>query len=559
MSGMPIHKYRPFTPIDLPDRRWPMQVINRAPQWCSVDLRDGNQALVEPMGPDRKRRMFDLLVKLGFKEIEVGFPSASETDFAFVRELVERRLIPDDVTIQVLTQARPELIERSFEAIRGARRAIMHLYNSTSTLQRRVVFGLDKPGIVDIAVSGARLIRELAAAMPETELIYQYSPESFTGTELDFAVEICEAVMDVWRPTPGKKTILNLPATVEMATPNVYADQIEWFGRNIRDRDCITLSLHPHNDRGTAVAAAELAIMAGADRVEGTLFGNGERTGNVDIMTLALNLFSQGIDPGLVISDIDEIVRTVEHCNQLPVHPRHPYAGELVYTAFSGSHQDAIKKGFEALAKRNDTLWEVPYLPIDPKDLGRTYEAVIRVNSQSGKGGVAFVMKTDYGLDLPRGLQIEFSRRVQEVADRTGKELSSTDIWSLFEDTYLRRDGVVLKDYSLLPEPRAGERRIAATIALDGIERRIEGVGNGPIAAFVDALGRDCDIALNVLDYHEDAVSAGADAQAAAYIQIRDGGDATLYGVGMDSDIVTASLRAVASAATRVLHQTPER
>jgi 2-isopropylmalate synthase len=556
MSGMPIHKYRPFAPIDLPDRHWPMQVIDRAPQWCSVDLRDGNQALVEPMGPDRKRRMFDLLVKLGFKEIEVGFPSASETDFIFVRELVEHRLVPDDVTIQVLTQARPELIERSFEAIRGARRAIMHLYNSTSTLQRRVVFGLDKPGIVDIAVSGARLIRDLAATMPETEVIYQYSPESFTGTELDFAVEICEAVMDVWRPSPRKKTILNLPATVEMATPNIYADQIEWFGRSIRDRDCITLSLHPHNDRGTAVAAAELAIMAGADRVEGTLFGNGERTGNVDIMTLALNLFSQGIDPGLVISDIDDIVRTVEHCNQLPVHPRHPYAGELVYTAFSGSHQDAIKKGFEALAKRNDALWEVPYLPIDPKDLGRTYEAVIRVNSQSGKGGVAYVMKADYGLDLPRGLQIEFSKRVQEVADRTGKELSSADIWSLFEATYLRRDGVVLRDYSLLPEPRAGERRIAATIAVDESERRIEGVGNGPIAAFVDALRRDCGIALNVLDYHEDAVSAGADAQAAAYVQIGDGDDATLYGVGMDSDIVTASLRAVASAATRVLTTT---
>jgi 2-isopropylmalate synthase len=556
MSGMPIHKYRPFAPIDLPDRHWPMQVIDRAPQWCSVDLRDGNQALVEPMGPDRKRRMFDLLVKLGFKEIEVGFPSASETDFIFVRELVEHRLVPDDVTIQVLTQARPELIERSFEAIRGARRAIMHLYNSTSTLQRRVVFGLDKPGIVDIAVSGARLIRDLAATMPETEVIYQYSPESFTGTELDFAVEICEAVMDVWRPSPRKKTILNLPATVEMATPNIYADQIEWFGRSIRDRDCITLSLHPHNDRGTAVAAAELAIMAGADRVEGTLFGNGERTGNVDIMTLALNLFSQGIDPGLVISDIDDIVRTVEHCNQLPVHPRHPYAGELVYTAFSGSHQDAIKKGFEALAKRNDALWEVPYLPIDPKDLGRTYEAVIRVNSQSGKGGVAYVMKADYGLDLPRGLQIEFSKRVQEVADRTGKELSSADIWSLFEATYLRRDGVVLRDYSLLPEPRAGERRIAATIAVDESECRIEGVGNGPIAAFVDALRRDCGIALNVLDYHEDAVSAGADAQAAAYVQIGDGDDATLYGVGMDSDIVTASLRAVASAATRVLTTT---
>jgi 2-isopropylmalate synthase len=559
MSGMPIHKYRPFAPINLPDRRWPMQVIDRAPQWCSVDLRDGNQALVEPMGPDRKRRMFDLLVKLGFKEIEVGFPSASETDFSFVRELVENRLVPDDVTIQVLTQARPELIERSFEAIRGARRAIMHLYNSTSTLQRRVVFGLDKPGIVDIAVSGARLIRDLAATMPKTEVVYQYSPESFTGTELDFAVEICEAVMDVWHPSPDRKVILNLPATVEMATPNVYADQIEWFGRNIRDRDCITLSLHPHNDRGTGVAAAELAIMAGADRVEGTLFGNGERTGNVDIMTLALNLFSQGVDPGLVITEIDEIVRTVEYCNRLPVHPRHPYAGELVYTAFSGSHQDAIKKGFEALAKRNDTFWEVPYLPIDPKDLGRTYEAVIRVNSQSGKGGIAYVMKTDYGLDLPRGLQIEFSKRVQEVADRTGKELSSAAIWSLFEETYLRRDGVVLRDYTLLPEPRAGERRIAATIAVDGIERRIEGVGNGPIAAFVDALRRACELALNVLDYHEDAVSAGADAQAAAYVQTRDSDDSTLYGVGMDSDIITASLRAVASAATRVRQHNREK
>ena len=554
MSVMPIHKYRAFSAIDLPDRRWPTRVIDRAPQWCSVDLRDGNQALVEPMGPDRKRRMLDLLVKLGFTEIEVGFPSASETDFAFVRELIEHRLVPDNVTIQVLTQARPELIERSFEAIRGASRAIMHLYNSTSTLQRRVVFGLDKPGIVDIAVSGARLIRDLAATMPETEVIYQYSPESFTGTELDFAVEICEAVMDVWQPTADRKVILNLPATVEMATPNIYADQIEWFGRKIRDRDCITLSLHPHNDRGTAVAAAELAIMAGADRVEGTLFGNGERTGNVDIMTLALNLFSQGIDPGLVITDIDEIVRTVEHCNQLPVHQRHPYAGELVYTAFSGSHQDAIKKGFEALAKRNDTLWEVPYLPIDPMDLGRTYEAVIRVNSQSGKGGVAYVMKADYGLDLPRGLQIEFSKVVQEVADHTGKELSSADIWSLFRDTYLR-SGMRLVDYTVLPEPRAGERRIAATVALDGTERRIEGVGNGPIAAFVDALRRECGIELTVLDYHEDAVSAGADAQAAAYVQIRGNDASTLYGVGMDSDIVTASLRAVASAATRALRR----
>ncbi len=557
MPSMPIHKYRPFAPIHLPDRRWPARVIDRAPLWCSVDLRDGNQALVEPMGPDRKRRMFDLLVKLGFKEIEVGFPAASETDFAFVRELIEEGLVPEDVTIQVLTQARAELIERSFEAIRGARRAIMHLYNSTSTLQRRVVFGLDKGGIVDIAVNAARLIRDLAARMPETEVLYQYSPESFTGTELDFAVEICEAVMDVWQPTPARKTILNLPATVEMATPNIYADQIEWFGRNIRDRDSIVLSLHPHNDRGTAVAATELGVMAGADRVEGTLFGNGERTGNVDIMTLALNLFSQGIDPELMISDIDEIVRTVEHCNQLPVHPRHPYAGELVYTAFSGSHQDAIKKGFEALAQRNDLLWEVPYLPIDPKDLGRTYEAVIRVNSQSGKGGVAYVLKADHGLDLPRGLQIEFSKIVQEVADRTGKELTSADIWSLFGETYLGRGGIVLGDYSIFPEPRSPERRrIAATVAVDGVERKIEGVGNGPIAAFVDALRGQCGIALTVVDYREHAIGGGADAQATAYVQIRGADEATLYGVGIDANIVTASLKAVASAATRAAQST---
>jgi 2-isopropylmalate synthase len=558
MPGMPIHKYRAFPTIDLPDRRWPTQVIRHAPQWCSVDLRDGNQALVEPMGPDRKRRMFDLLVQLGFKEIEVGFPAASETDFTFVRELIEQNLVPDDVTIQVLTQARPELIERSFEAVRGARRAIMHLYNSTSTLQRRVVFGLDKPGIVDIAVNGAKLIRELARAMPESEIIYQYSPESFTGTELDFAVEICEAVMDVWQPTPEKKTILNLPATVEMATPNIYADQIEWFGRHIRNRDCITLSVHPHNDRGTAVAATELAVMAGAERVEGTLFGNGERTGNVDVVTLALNLFSQGIDPGLVITDIDEIVRTVEHCNQLPVHPRHPYAGELVHTAFSGSHQDAIKKGFDALAKRNDDFWEVPYLPVDPKDLGRSYEAVIRVNSQSGKGGVAYVLKADYGLDLPRGLQIDFSKRVQEVTDRTGKEMTSADIWSLFADTYLRKDGIHLEEYNLYPEPRAPERRrIAATVLIDGRERRIEGVGNGPIAAFVDALQRECDVELTVVDYREHAIGAGADAQATAYIEIRNAAGATLYGVGIDGNIVTASLRAVASAATRAVLHSP--
>ncbi len=548
--SMPIHKYRPFTPINLPDRKWPSRVIDKAPIWCSVDLRDGNQALVEPMGPERKRRMFDLLVKLGFKEIEVGFPAASETDFTFVRELIEKELIPDDVTIQVLTQARGELIERSFESIRGARRAIMHLYNSTSTLQRRVVFGLDKAGITDIAVAGAKLIRDLAAAMPETDVIYQYSPESFTGTELEYAVEICEAVMDVWQPTPRKKVILNLPATVEMATPNIYADQIEWFDRNIRDRDCIILSLHPHNDRGTGVAAAELGVMAGADRVEGTLFGNGERTGNVDVMNLALNLYSQGVDPRLTVNDIDDVVRTVEYCNQLPVHPRHPYAGELVYTAFSGSHQDAIKKGFDDLARRNDDLFEVPYLPIDPKDLGRTYEAVIRVNSQSGKGGVAYLLKEDHGLDLPRNLQIEFSRIVQEVTDRTGKEMTSADIWALFGETYLQ-GAIGLVDYTLLPEPRPSERRIAATVTIDGAERQIEGIGNGPIAAFVDALKRDCGIELTVLDYREHAVSGGSDALAAAYVQIRCTGDETLHGVGVDGNIVTASLKAVASAANR--------
>ena len=552
MPVMPIHKYRPFPPIKLSDRQWPARAITKAPTWCSVDLRDGNQALIEPMGPDKKRRLFDMLLKLGFKEIEVGFPAASETDYAFVREIIEQGLIPDDVTIQVLTQSRAELIDKTFEAIRGAKRAIVHLYNSTSELQRRVVFGLDRAGITDIAVTGARQIRDLAAKMPETEIIYQYSPESFSGTELDYAVEICEAVMDVWRPTPDKKMIVNLPGTVEMATANVYADQIEWFARNVRDRDSLILSLHPHNDRGTAVAATEFGIMAGAERVEGTLFGNGERTGNVDVITLALNLFSQGVDPGLVVTDIDDVVRTSEYCTQLPVHPRHPYAGELVFTAFSGSHQDAIKKGFQALQKRNDDFWEVPYLPIDPKDLGRTYEAVIRVNSQSGKGGVAYVLKADHGLDLPRGLQIEFSRVVQEVADRTGKEITSDMIWQLFGDTYLGRHGVKLVDYSILPEPRAGERRIAATVEIDGRERNIEGVGNGPIAAFVDALRRECGLALTVLDYHEDAVSAGADAQAAAYVQIRgSNGAGTLYGVGMDSDIVTASLKAVASAATR--------
>ncbi|HLY57987.1 MAG TPA: 2-isopropylmalate synthase [Stellaceae bacterium] len=548
------HRYQPFPPIALPDRRWPSRTITKAPVWCSVDLRDGNQALVEPMGAERKRRMFDLLVAMGFKEIEVGFPAASQTDFDFVRMLIEDDLIPGDVTIQVLTQAREALIERTYEAIRGSRRAIVHLYNSTSTLQRRVVFGLDRPGIVDIAVQGARWVRQYAAKAPGTELVYQYSPESFTGTELDFSVEICEAVMGVWEPTPERKVILNLPATVEMATPNIYADQIEWFLRHVRDRDCITLSLHPHNDRGTGVAATELALMAGADRVEGTLFGNGERTGNVDIVTLALNMMTQGVDPGLAIDDINAIVATSEYCTQLPVHPRHPYAGDLVFTAFSGSHQDAIKKGFEALAKRNDELWEVPYLPIDPKDIGRTYEAVIRINSQSGKGGVAYVMKTDYGLELPRPLQIEFSRIVQQMTDATGTEATSEDIWRLFKTTYLSPDArLQLLEHRSVPEPHASElRRLTARVKWQGEEREIEGVGNGPVDAFCHAIAAAFGIEVSVVDYHEHAVSGGSAARAATYLQVRGADGATLHGVGLHGNITTASLRAVASAASRL-------
>lgn len=554
MTAMPIHKYRAFPPINLPDRRWPTQSITKAPIWCSVDLRDGNQALIEPMGPDRKRRMFDLLVKMGFKEIEVGFPAASQTDFDFLRLLIDEKLIPADVTIQVLTQSRPELIARTFEAIKGSRRAIVHLYNSTSTLQRRVVFGLDRDGIIDIAVRGAELIRDHAAAMPETEVIYQYSPESFTGTELDYAVRICEAVMDVWQPTPAKRMIVNLPATVEMATPNIYADQIEWFARHVKNRESLILSLHPHNDRGTGVAAAELGLMAGADRVEGTLFGNGERTGNVDVVTLGLNMMTQGVDPQLDIDDINEIVRTFEYCNQLPVHPRHPYAGDLVFTAFSGSHQDAIKKGFDALAKRNDEIWEVPYLPIDPKDIGRSYEAVIRINSQSGKGGVAYILKADHGLDLPRPLQIEFSGIVQDMTDRTGKEATATAIWELFQETYLSPDAALqLIDDRVLPVANASDRRqITAQVKWHGVEREITGEGNGPIDAFVDAIARNLGIEVKLADYREHAVSSGAAAQAAAYVQVKTPDGGTLHGIGMHANIVTASLRAVASAASRL-------
>src|SRR5580692_7970037 len=557
-SGMPCSRYTPFQPVDLPDRGWPAKAITKAPRWLSSDLRYGNQALIDPMSPARKHKMFDLLVRMGYKEIEVGFPSASQTDFDFVRELIEGDRVPDDVRISVLTQAREDLIERSVQSLVGARLATVHLYNATAPIFRRVVFRIDREECQALAVEGTRHVMKYAEQyLDGTDFGYEYSPEIFMDTELDFALDVCAGVMDVWQPGPDREIILNLPCTVERSTPNVYADQIEWMSRNLPNRDHACVSVHTHNDRGTAVADAELAVLAGADRIEGCLFGNGERTGNVCLVTLGLNLFSQGIDPMISFADIDEIRRTVEYCNQLPVHPRHPYAGELVYTAFSGSHQDAIKKGFEALAKRNDTLWEVPYLPIDPKDLGRTYEAVIRVNSQSGKGGVAYVLKADYGLDLPRGLQIEFSKRVQEITERTGKEVTSAGIWSLFEETYLRRDGIQLADYSVFPEPRAPERRrIAATIVINGEERRIEGVGNGPIAAFVDALQRECDIELTVVDYREHAIGAGADAQATAYVQVRDAGDATLYGVGIDGNIVTASLKAVASAATRVSQRT---
>ena len=551
-APMPFHLYRPFTPIPLADRTWPSRVITRAPRWCSVDLRDGNQALIDPMDVERKRTMFDLLVRCGFKEIEVGFPAASQPDFDFVRLIIEKDLIPDDVMIQVLTQARPEQIERTFEAVRGARQALVHLYNSTSTLQRRVVFGLDRAGIVDIAVRSAQLCRKLVPTVPGTDIHFQYSPESFTGTELDFAKEICEAVMDVWEPTAKRPVILNLPATVEMATPNIYGDQIEWFHRNIRDPDTIILSLHPHNDRGTAVAAAEFGVMAGADRVEGTLFGNGERTGNVDVVTLALNLFSQGVDPMLNFSDIDAARRTVEHSNRLPVHPRHPYVGDLVYTAFSGSHQDAIKKAFEALGKDYD-VWEVPYLPVDPHHLGRSYEAVIRVNSQSGKGGVAYIMKFEHGFDLPRRLQIEFSSVIQKLTEASGTEIPADQIWSAFQGTYLiPTEPVGLIGHPSLPtRAETGETTIEVNVRVAGGERWIKGHGNGPIAAFVGALGRDLAIGVEIVDYHEHALGEGAGARAAAYVEAKGGGK-TRWGVGVDANIVTASLRAVLSAVNRV-------
>lgn len=553
MKRMPSHRYRPFAPVVLADRRWPSRTITSAPIWCSVDLRDGNQALVEPMGAERKLRMWNRLIEMGFREIEVGFPAASQTDFDFVRLLIEEKRIPDDVTIQVLTQARQELIERTFEAIRGAKRAIVHLYNSTSTLQRRVVFQTDRAGIVEIAVAGARAIRALLPSVPDTDVRLEYSPESFTGTELDFAVEICDAVLDVWQPTPERKVILNLPSTVEMAPPNVYADQIEWFGRTLSRRDAVVLSVHPHNDRGTAVAAAELAQMAGADRVEGTLFGNGERTGNVDLITLALNLHTQGVDPGLDVTRIDELVRIVEHCNRLPVHPRHPYAGELVYTAFSGSHQDAIRKGLTALAESASESWEVPYLPIDPADVGRTYETVIRINSQSGKSGMAYVLEADHGLRVPRGLAIEFSRAVQDVTDATEEEVSSKQLVDLFERAYLQPEGrFELIDHA--ESPLAGARiEVRAKLRVDGRVRRIRGEGAGPIDAFVAALRQGTRVDVHVVDFAEHALGHGEDAAAVAYVELRDAEGRTTWGAGRHASIVRASLEAVTSATNRLL------
>ncbi len=564
-STMPVHRYAPFIPIDLTDRTWPTKQITKTPQWCSVDLRDGNQALIDPMDPHRKLTMFNLLVKMGYKEIEVGFPSASQMDFDFVRKIIDEGLIPDDVTIQVLTQARESLIRRTYEAIKGSKSAVVHLYNSTSTLQRRVVFGLDKEGIKKIATDGAKLCLELVDTVPGTLVSFEYSPESYTGTELEYALEVCNAVNDIWKPTPQWKTIMNLPATVEMATPNVYADSIEWMHRNLKYRDSVILSLHPHNDRGTGVAAAELGYLAGADRIEGTLFGNGERTGNVCLVTLGLNMFSQGVDPHIDFSDIEEVRRTVEYCNQLRVPERHPYGGDLVFTAFSGSHQDAIKKGFDHLERDakaagkevKDQLWAVPYLPIDPLDIGRSYEAVIRVNSQSGKGGVAYLMKTEHHLDLPRRLQIEFSQVVQAKTDADGGEVSPTQLWEIFEDEYLPSKTKPWGQFKLKSLSQSGEMdadtRLQIELSDSNEIQKLAGVGNGPIAAFLNILNAySPDLDVRVLDYYEHALSAGGDAKAAAYLECEVAGK-TFWGVGIDPSTTTASLKAVVSAVNRGL------
>ncbi len=549
-----ISKYQPFEQIELEGRTWPENQIKQAPIWCSVDLRDGNQALIEPMGEEKKLRMFKLLLEIGFKEIEVGFPAASQTDFDFVRKIIEEDLVPDDVFIQVLTQSRKELIERTFESLKGAKNAILHVYNSTSTVQRRVVFKSDKTGIKKIAEDGARWVLENSIKQPETNWRFEYSPESFTGTELPYAAEVCNAVNNIWQPTPDQKSIINLPATVELATPNIYADQIEWMCRNLEGRENVLVSLHPHNDRGSAVAATELGVLAGADRIEGTLFGNGERTGNVDLVSLALNMLTQGIDPHLDFSDINPIMREVEYCNQLPVHPRHPYAGDLVFTAFSGSHQDAIKKGFDFMRDTNNPLWEVPYLPIDPSDVGRTYEEVVRVNSQSGKGGVAYLIERDHGLSMPRRLQIEFSQIIQKITDETGKEITASEIWETFQNTYLNDgEGFNFIEHKIesSSKNKLQEDLIKVKLLKDKEEYSIDGVGNGPIDAFINALKKDLDLSVKVSDYHQHAVSTGSDAKAVAYIEIQSEGESS-WGVGMHANTVIASLLSVISGLNKI-------
>jgi len=548
----PSVKYRPFPQVDLPDRQWPGRTITKAPRWLSTDMRDGNQALIDPMDTEKKTRFFNLLVKIGIKEIEVGFPSAGATEFDFISGLVQSGEIPDDVLIQVLTQARRDLIERSFESLKGAKQAIVHVYNAVSPAWRRIVFGMDRPQIKQIAIDAAKIIRDEAAKQPNTEWHFEYSPETFSTAELDFSLECCEAVMDILQPTRERPIILNLPATVEAATPNIYADQIEWFGRHIRNRDSVVISLHPHNDRGTGVAAAELGLMAGADRVEGCLFGNGERTGNCDIVTVGLNMYTQGVHPGLDFSNIEEIVQTVTYCNQLPVHPRHPYAGDLVFTAFSGSHQDAIKKGFAAQEARNDEYWDVPYLPIDPADIGCSYEAVIRVNSQSGKGGVAWVLQQDKGLKLPKRMQADFSRIVQDLADRTSRELVAADIWTAFEGYYCLGTDQPFKliDYQESHQPHAGGNRLfVGKIALNGVEQTVSGRGNGLISSVLAALRDNCGIDLEVEDYNEHAIGHGSDVQAAAYVECKTPAGKKIFGVGMDADVATASVQAILSAA----------
>ena len=539
-------KYKPYKPVSKANRSWPSKVIENAPIWCSVDLRDGNQALIEPMGDERKKRMFNLLCKIGFKQIEIGFPAASQTDFDFTRYLINEKVIPSDVTIQVLTQARPEIIKRTFEALDGVPSAILHFYNSTSTLQRKVVFDKDKEGVKKIATDAAKLIKELSSKYKKTNWSFEYSPESFTGTELDYAVKVCDEVVDILKDFSSNKIIINLPATVEMSTANIYGDQIEWMSENFKNRENICLSLHPHNDRGTAIAASEFGLMAGADRVEGTLFGNGERTGNVDIVTLALNMYSQGINPNLDFSQINNVMREVEYCNQLPVHPRHPYAGDLVFTAFSGSHQDAIKKGLNALRSSNEPQWEVPYLPIDPADLGRTYEAVVRINSQSGKGGVAFLLEKDHGVSLPRRLQISMSQKIQKIADETGKEISTSEIWEIFHTNFVMpKSGHSFKNYSLKTSDSENDSdHIKAEIEIDGENHEISGSGNGPIDAFVNALNQKLSIDIKISDYHQSAISSGSDAQAAAYIEIQKGGK-TSWGVGINPNTTKASFEAI--------------